>query len=206
MRPRTRTPARRRQAPRVGASPDSGCRWHARLHTSLSAPPAHHRAPRLRCRSHRRCSPSPSRAPPPAPCRARSRRTCARPPAAESRSMKAPGASSGRPAPHARAGARTRRACARCGLPAAASTRLDRRLRALPLRGSPPAASAASPSPIASSCTTRSCSIPAAASASSSSRCARDSGVRSAVACTSTRPPSPVITTFASTSAVESSG
>src|ERR1700733_416148 len=43
-------------------------------------------------------------------------------------------------------------------------------------------------------------SMPAAASASSSSRCARESGVRSAVACTSIRPPSPVITTFASTS------
>ncbi len=46
---------------------------------------------------------------------------------------------------------------------------------------------------------------PAAASASRSSRCARESGVRSAVAWTSIRPPSPVITTFASTSAVESS-
>ena len=31
-------------------------------------------------------------------------------------------------------------------------------------------------------------------------------GVRSAVACTSMRPPSPVMTTFASTSALESSG
>ena len=38
-----------------------------------------------------------------------------------------------------------------------------------------------------------------------SSRCARDSGVRSAVAWTSMRPPSPVMTTLASTSAVESS-
>ena len=44
-----------------------------------------------------------------------------------------------------------------------------------------------------------------AASASSASRFARDSGVRSAVACTSTSPPSPVMTTLASTSAVESS-
>ena len=43
--------------------------------------------------------------------------------------------------------------------------------------------------------------MPCAASASSSSRCARESGVRSAVAWTSTRPPSPVMTTFASTSA-----
>ena len=51
----------------------------------------------------------------------------------------------------------------------------------------------------------RSCSMPVAASASRSSRWARESGVRSAVACTSTRPPSPVMTTFASTSAVESS-
>ena len=34
---------------------------------------------------------------------------------------------------------------------------------------------------------------------------AAESGVRSAVAWTSTRPPSPVMTTFASTSAVESS-
>ena len=47
--------------------------------------------------------------------------------------------------------------------------------------------------------------MPAAASASSSSSEARESGVRSAVACTSTRPPSPVMTTLASTSAVESS-
>jgi len=39
----------------------------------------------------------------------------------------------------------------------------------------------------------------------SSSSEARESGVRSAVACTSTRPPSPVITTLASTSALESS-
>ncbi len=51
----------------------------------------------------------------------------------------------------------------------------------------------------------RSSSMPAAARASSSSSDARDSGVRSAVACTSTSPPSPVITTLASTSAWESS-
>ena len=43
--------------------------------------------------------------------------------------------------------------------------------------------------------------MPGAASASSSSRWARDSGVRSAVAWTSTSPPSPVMTTLASTSA-----
>ena len=43
--------------------------------------------------------------------------------------------------------------------------------------------------------------MPPCASASRSSRCARESGVRSAVACTSTRPPSPVMTTLASTSA-----
>ena len=48
-------------------------------------------------------------------------------------------------------------------------------------------------------------SIPTAASSSSSSRRARENGVRSAVACTSTSAPSPVITTFMSTSAVESS-
>ena len=47
--------------------------------------------------------------------------------------------------------------------------------------------------------------IPRSASTRRSSRCARESGVRSAVACTSTSPPSPVMTTFASTSAVESS-
>ena len=46
---------------------------------------------------------------------------------------------------------------------------------------------------------------PALGEASSSSRCARESGVRSAVACTSTSPPSPVMTTLASTSAFESS-
>ena len=59
--------------------------------------------------------------------------------------------------------------------------------------------------PTASSWAARSCSMPAAASASSSSSEARESGVRSAVAWTSTSPPSPVITTLASTSAVESS-
>jgi hypothetical protein len=58
---------------------------------------------------------------------------------------------------------------------------------------------------IACSWAVRNCSMPCAASTSSSSRCARESGVRSAVACTSIRPPSPVITTLASTSAVESS-
>ena len=57
----------------------------------------------------------------------------------------------------------------------------------------------------AAACAARSPSIPCCASASSSSRCVRESGVRSAVACTSTSPPSPVMTTFASTSAVESS-
>jgi hypothetical protein len=60
--------------------------------------------------------------------------------------------------------------------------------------------------PVAAACASRSCSMPAAASASISSSEARESGVRSAVACTSTSPPSPVITTFMSTSAVESSG
>jgi hypothetical protein len=45
----------------------------------------------------------------------------------------------------------------------------------------------------------------ASPSASSSSSEARETGVRSAVACTSTSPPSPVMTMFASTSAVESS-
>ena len=47
--------------------------------------------------------------------------------------------------------------------------------------------------------------IPSVASSSSSSSCARLNGSRSAVACTSTRRPSPVVTTFRSTSAVESS-
>ena len=56
------------------------------------------------------------------------------------------------------------------------------------------------------SCAARRPSMPVCASASNSSRWVRDSGVRSAVACTSTRPPSPVMTTFASTSALESSG
>ena len=59
--------------------------------------------------------------------------------------------------------------------------------------------------PTADRCASRSRAIPPSASASSSSSEARESGVRSAVACTSTSPPSPVITTFASTSAVESS-
>src|SRR5205814_229349 len=47
--------------------------------------------------------------------------------------------------------------------------------------------------------------IPAAARSSSSSRVSRANGSRSAVACTSTRRPSPVITTFMSVSALESS-
>ena len=57
----------------------------------------------------------------------------------------------------------------------------------------------------ARSCTCRSREIPISASPSSSSSEARESGLRSAVGCTSTRPPSPVITTLASTSARESS-
>ena len=64
----------------------------------------------------------------------------------------------------------------------------------------------ASPHRSAASCASRRPSMPICASASNSSRCVRDSGVRSAVAWTSTSPPSPVITTFASTSAPESSG
>ena len=55
------------------------------------------------------------------------------------------------------------------------------------------------------SCTSRRRAMPPSARASSSSSEARESGVRSAVACTSTRPPSPVMTTLASTSALESS-
>src|SRR6186997_62299 len=55
------------------------------------------------------------------------------------------------------------------------------------------------------SCTSRRRPMPSSARLSSSSSEARESGVRSAVACTSTRPPSPVITTLASTSARESS-
>ena len=96
---------------------------------------------------------------------------------------RAAGRSRPRPAPRA---ARTRAACGRCASPAAAAR--------------------ASGGATAASWWARRRSIPSAASASSSSRCARESGVRSAVACTSTRPPSAVITTFASTSAVESSG
>ena len=61
------------------------------------------------------------------------------------------------------------------------------------------------PPPATRSCTCRKREIPISARPSSSSSEARESGVRSAVACTSTRPPSPVITTLASTSAVESS-
>ena len=51
----------------------------------------------------------------------------------------------------------------------------------------------------------RSTSIAGSASASRSSNEARETGMRSAVACTSTRPPSPLMTTLASTSARESS-
>src|SRR4051794_39739955 len=55
------------------------------------------------------------------------------------------------------------------------------------------------------SCDSRRSAIPPSARCRSPSSEARDTGVRSAVACTSTKPPSPVITTLASTSAVESS-
>ena len=48
-------------------------------------------------------------------------------------------------------------------------------------------------------------SIPPAARSSSSSSSSRENGSCSAVACTSTRRPSPVMTTFMSVSAVESS-
>ena len=58
----------------------------------------------------------------------------------------------------------------------------------------------------AARCDSRSVAMPSAARPSSSSSEARESGVRSPVACTSTRPSSPVITTFMSTSALESSG
>ena len=47
--------------------------------------------------------------------------------------------------------------------------------------------------------------IPCRASASSSASCASSNGVFSAVACTSTKRPAPVMTTFISTSACESS-
>src|SRR4051812_12156816 len=57
----------------------------------------------------------------------------------------------------------------------------------------------------ASSCASRRRAMPAPASSSSSSSEARESGVRSAVAWTSTSPPSPVMTTLASTSAPTSS-
>src|SRR5204862_87835 len=53
----------------------------------------------------------------------------------------------------------------------------------------------------ASSWASRRRAIAGSARASSTSRDARETGVRSAVACTSTSPPSPLITTFASTSA-----
>ena len=55
--------------------------------------------------------------------------------------------------------------------------------------------------PVACSWTPRSSAIPPSARARSSSSEARESGVRSAVAWTSTSPPSPVMTTLASTSA-----
>src|SRR4029077_8603708 len=61
------------------------------------------------------------------------------------------------------------------------------------------------PVPATRSCTWRSLEMPISARPSNSSSEARESGVRSPVACTSTRPPSPVITTLASTSALESS-
>ncbi len=62
------------------------------------------------------------------------------------------------------------------------------------------------PASIAVSCATRSSLIPVRASSSRSSRWVLASGVPSAVACTSSSPPSPVMTTLASTSAEESSG
>ena len=76
--------------------------------------------------------------------------------------------------------AASRRCRARCPL-----SRVERRL--------PPAGRTAAPR------------CPAAARSSSSSSRARSNGTFSAVACTSTRSPSPVMTTFTSTSAFESS-
>src|SRR6476659_71505 len=57
----------------------------------------------------------------------------------------------------------------------------------------------------ASACAAVSSSIPPAARSRSESRSSRENGSRSAVACTSTSRPSPVITTFMSVSALESS-
>ncbi len=57
----------------------------------------------------------------------------------------------------------------------------------------------------ASACALVNVSIPPAARSSSSSRSSREKGSRSAVACTSTSALSPVVTTFMSVSAVESS-
>src|SRR5260221_6505718 len=60
-------------------------------------------------------------------------------------------------------------------------------------------------SPSAAFCLAMSSAIPRFASASSASNCAAEKGAPSAVPCTSTKPPEPVITTFMSVSHCESS-
>src|SRR5690606_25100190 len=57
----------------------------------------------------------------------------------------------------------------------------------------------------AAACSRASSALPAAASASRASSSARENGAPSAVPCTSTKPPSPVMTTFMSVSARTSS-
>ncbi len=128
-----------------------------------------------RCPSRRRSRAGRSRRTRRAPCPARCRRTCRR----------------------SRAADRRRRAGRRSSCPVQQRLELAHLVRV--------AGREDEPHTTACACTVRRCSMPPAASASRSSRCARDSGVRSAVAWTSISPPSPVITTLASTSAVESS-
>ena len=163
----------------------------ARFSSSVASSPgvagrAHARARRRarppRSRSRRRSRPRRSPRRLRAPCRARCRRTCRRPRAAARRSS-----GSGSSA---------------CGASSRANSRTLVRVAAW--RGRASRRACAAIAAVLDRAQLARC--PAAASASSSSRCARESGVRSAVAWTSTSPPSPVMTTFASTSAVESSG
>ena len=176
---------RRPPAPRAAASRGSPRRSRARPRSAPSARRARPRAPRPRCRSRRR-SPA-GRWPRPAARALTGALSAKVAPVSGGSSTSSGSGSHLDAAPSRRSSSRTL-----CWLRVARTSLMASRPIRPPDR--PPA------------CGLRaSCSMPAPASASSSSSEARESGVRSAVACTSTSPPSPVITTFMSTSAVESS-
>ncbi len=188
---RTRSAARCPRGPRAAAWRGSPRRWPPARRSAPSARPGGRQAPPPRSPSRRRSPRGRSRSPPCGPWAARCRRTSRRPRGA-ARRRRAAAAPRFRPG---RAGDRTPAACAGCGSRGSVTGE----------RSWPAGVSRRPAAATVSACSARSSSMPPAARASRSSRWARDSGVRSAVAWTSTSPPSPVITTLASTSAVESS-